>query len=139
MSIEKYLLLSKGEQKGSEKARNYILANSVEAIIGALYLDGGYEVADKFISQYIISKLPEVLKKKAYIDAKSKFQEMSQEKYRTTPIYRVIKEEGLDHEKQFEIGVYLGKRIIGRGKGSSKQEAQQKAAREALDKLESEK
>jgi len=136
VGIEEFLMLSRGEQNGSEKARNYILANAVEAVIGALYLDGGYEVAGKFIEDNIVAKLPEVLESGTHVDAKSKFQELAQEKHRITPTYKVLSEEGLDHDKQFEIGLYLGDKLMGVGKGSSKQEAQQNAAREALERLE---
>lgn len=139
VGVEEYLLLSRGEQNGSEKARNYILANAVEAVIGAIYLDQGYKAADKFILEVIVAKLPEVLEKGEHIDAKSRFQELAQEKYRVTPTYEVLNEDGLDHDKHFEVGIFLGKKKMGVGKGSSKHEAQQKAAREALKKLESEK
>lgn len=136
VGIEEYLLLSRGEQNGSEKARNYILANAVEAVIGAIYLDQGYKAADDFIRKVIVAKLPAVLEKGEHIDAKSKFQELAQEKYRVTPTYEVLSEDGLDHDKQFEVGIFLGKKQMGVGKGSSKHEAQQKAARAALEKLE---
>jgi len=136
VSIEEYLLLSRGEQQGSEKARDYILANAVEAVIGALYLDGGYEKAKEFINKVIVAKLPEVLEKGLHVDAKSRFQELAQEKYRITPTYEVLSEEGLDHDKTFKIGLFLGNEQMGEGAGSSKQEAQQNAAREALEKIE---
>ncbi len=134
--IEQFLLLSRGEQKGSEKARNYILANAVEAVIGAIYLDQGYSQSCSFISRYIIDRLPEVIEKGLHIDAKSRFQEIAQEKHHITPVYKVIDETGLDHDKKFVIGVYLGQEKMGEGAGSSKQEGQQAAAREALKKIE---
>lgn len=136
LDIEDFLLLSRGEQQGSEKARNYILANAIEALIGAIYLDQGYDAAQDFIDKTIISKLPEVVEKGSHIDAKSKFQELAQEKYRITPTYKVLSEEGLDHEKKFKIGLFLGDKKMGTGLGSSKQEAQQKAAKKALERLE---
>jgi len=136
VGIEEYLLLSRGEQNGSDKARNYILANAVEAVIGAIYLDQGYPAADEFITRIIVAKLATVLAKGEHIDAKSRFQELAQEKYRVTPTYKVLSEEGLDHDKHFEVGIFLGKKQMGVGKGSSKHEAQQKAAQEALKKLE---
>lgn len=136
IGVEKYLMLSRGEQMGNDKARHYILANTFEAIIGALYLDRGYKAAATFIDKYIVVKLPEVIAKGMHIDSKSKFQELAQEKFRTTPAYKVLEEEGLDHAKQFVIGVFLGDKKMGEGTGSSKQEAQQQAASEALKELE---
>jgi len=135
IGLEDYLLLSRGEQKGSEKARQYILANALEALIGAIYLDGGYGAADKFVQKYVICKLSEIIEKGLYVDSKSKFQELAQEKHRITPVYRVLQEGGLDHEKHFVVGVFLGDRKMGEGSGSSKQEAQQKAAKKALTRL----
>ncbi|PIT98226.1 MAG: ribonuclease III [Candidatus Andersenbacteria bacterium CG10_big_fil_rev_8_21_14_0_10_54_11] len=135
ISMGDYMLLSRGEQKGSEKARQYILANAFEALIGSLYLDQGYAASKEFIDRYIVAKLPGVMELGLHVDAKSKFQELAQERYRITPSYRVLSEEGLDHDKQFVIGVFLGSRQMGEGSGSSKQEAQQVAARRALKKL----
>jgi ribonuclease-3 len=136
LGVESFLLLSRGEQKGSEKARQYILANAYEALIGALYLDQGYEAAQQFIDRFVIAKLPEVIARGLHIDSKSRFQELAQEKFRITPVYRVVSEEGLDHSKHFVVGLFLDERKMGEGSGSSKQEAQQEAAREALRKLE---
>lgn len=132
VGIEEHLLLSRGEAKDTGKARQYILANSVEAVIGAIYLDQGYAAADKFITANFVSKLKEVIAKGTHIDAKSKFQEMAQEKWRTTPSYKVLHEEGVDHDKIFTVGVFVGNTKHGEGTGSSKQEAQQDAARDAL-------
>ena len=136
IDMDDYLLLSRGERKGTQKARQYILANAFEAVIGALYLDQGYEAADAFINRYIISKLEEVQAKGLHIDAKSKFQELAQEKFRITPSYAVLQEMGADHEKHFIVGVYLNKKKMGEGKGMSKQAAQQEAAIKALAALE---
>jgi ribonuclease III len=136
LELSDFLLLSKVEQRGSEKARQYILANAFEAVTGAIYLDQGYEVAEKFINKHIVSKLSEVIEKGLHIDSKSKFQEVAQEKRRITPSYRVLSEEGLDHAKKFVVGVFLNDKKMGEGSGSSKQEAQQKAAKKALKKLE---
>jgi ribonuclease III len=135
LDIENYLLLSKGERKDTGKARQYILANAVEAIIGALYLDQGYEAAKNMIDTYIVSKLAEVEKQGLHIDNKSRFQELAQEKFRVTPTYKVLRESGLDHQKEFIVGAFLHDKILGEGHGSSKQEAQQHAAREALQRL----
>ncbi|MFH1354466.1 MAG: ribonuclease III [bacterium] len=138
LGVEEFILLSRGEQHGNEKARQYILANAFEALIGALYLDGGYEAARSFIDRYIVAKLPEVIEQGLHIDSKSKLQELAQEKYRITPTYEVLREDGLDHAKHFVIGLFLGDKKIGEGSGGSKQEAQQRAAKEALKKMEEE-
>lgn len=132
LKLEKFLYLSKGEQKDKGKARQYILANSVEALIGSIYLDQGWDVSKIFIERIILSKLPNILKKKLYIDPKSRFQEVAQEKERVTPNYRVLNEKGPDHNKIFEVGVFLGQELIAKGKGSSKQEAQEAAAKKGL-------
>jgi len=136
VGIDSFMLLSRGERKDTGKARQYILANAIEALIGALYLDQGYEAADGLINRLIIAKLPTVVEQGLHIDSKSKFQEMAQEKFRITPTYEVLHEEGLDHVKKFVIGVFLGDKQMGEGLGSSKQEAQQNAARDALKKIE---
>lgn len=135
LGLEDYLLLSKGERQDTGKARQYILANAVEAVIGALYVDQGYVAAKALIDRHVVSKLREVEEKGLHIDSKSRFQELAQEKYRITPSYKVLQESGLDHDKKFIIGAYIGETLFGQGTGSSKQEAQQNAAREALEKL----
>lgn len=135
MGLEEYLLLSRGETKDTGKARNYILANAVEAVIGAVYEDQGYEQAKRVVDRFIIAKLPEVVEKGLHIDTKSKFQELAQDHYRITPVYKVIQESGLDHVKQFTVGVFLESRNMGEGRGSSKQEAEQQAAAVALAQL----
>ena len=133
IGVEEYLYLSKGEAKDTSiKARNYILANAMEAIIGAIYLDQGYDVVKDFITENILVELPVILEKKLYVDAKSRFQEESQERVGITPIYEVISESGPDHNKNFVIGVYLNKEKVAEGEGSSKQEAQMAAATQAL-------
>jgi ribonuclease-3 len=136
MGLEEYLLLSRGEQKDTGKARQYILANAVEAVIGAVYEDQGYDATKKVVDTFIISRLPEVVEKGLHIDTKSKFQELAQDHYRVTPQYKVLTESGLDHAKEFVVGVFLKERKMGEGRGSSKQEAEQHAAREALATLE---
>lgn len=138
MGLEEYLLLSHGESKDTGKARSYILANAVEAVIGAIYEDQGYEATKKVVDLFITSKLPEVVEKGLHIDTKSKFQELAQDHYRITPVYKVLKESGLDHAKEFVVGVYLNDRNMGEGRGSSKQEAQQQAATQALETLQKE-
>lgn len=135
LDIEDYLLLSKGEAKDkNSKARQYILANTIEAIIGAIYLDRGLEVAKRFIMDHILVKLEYILKNELYLDPKSKFQELAQEKEGVTPVYKTISEEGPDHEKKFTVGLYLNDELVSLGKGLSKQEAQVKAARAGLEK-----
>ncbi|MFH0956118.1 MAG: ribonuclease III [Candidatus Falkowbacteria bacterium] len=133
LGIDKYLYLSKGESKDkNSKARQYILANATEAIIGALYLDQGIRPAKKFVKAFILSKLDNILKNKLYLDPKSKFQEKAQEVYGVTPHYKVLSESGPDHAKEFVVGLYLNNELISRGKGTSKQEAQVVAADEGL-------
>ena len=133
LSLEENLYLSRGEEKDSNsKARYYILANAMEALIGALYLDGGIEVAKKFIHQFILSHFDHILENRLYLDPKSRFQEKAQEVEGVTPHYRVISEEGPDHNKTFEVGLYLNEDLIAIGRGSSKQEAQVEAASQGL-------
>lgn len=134
MKIEDFILMSKGESKDkNSKARQYILANAMEAIIGAIYLEHGLPAARKFISKNIISRLEEILKNRSYIDSKSSFQEKAQEKLSITPSYKVLSSYGPDHAKIFKVGVYLDKELIATGDGSSKQEAQIRAAQAALE------
>ncbi len=132
IDLNEYLLLSRGESKDIGRARQYILANALEAVIGAIYLDRGYEIASDFISRFIIDELPKILEEKAYKDYKSLFQERAQDEAGITPTYEVMKEWGPDHAKNFRIGVFLEKDLIGEGEGPSKQDAQQEAAKDAL-------
>ena len=133
LGFNDYLLLSRGEAKEGGKARGYILANTFEALLGALYLDSGYHPCDEFIKKYLFINLPKIIKDGSYKDAKSKFQEEAQEKVSVTPSYKVLKESGPDHEKIFIVGVFLDKELVAEGKGSSKQEAEEAAAELALD------
>ncbi|MCP6718080.1 MAG: ribonuclease III [Patescibacteria group bacterium] len=133
LKFSDFLLLSKGQSKEAGKARKYILANVFEAIIGAIYLDQGYDATKKFIKKYLMKELPNILEKGLYKDAKSRFQEQTQEKIGITPTYKVLKEWGPDHDKNFVIGVYLEKKLIAKGEGSSKQEAEEQAAQNALE------
>lgn len=132
LGFNDFLLLSRGEAKELGKARQYILANTFEAFIGSLYLDSGYQSADKFIKNYLLKKLPDIIRKKLYKDNKSQFQEQAQEKVAITPIYKVIKESGPDHKKKFIVGVFLEDELVAEGQGYSKQEAEEEAAKEAL-------
>ena len=132
IGMNEYLLLSKGEAKDNGKARQYILANTYEAYVGAVYMDQGYDVADKFVAKTLLPKTEEIVNKKLWRDAKSLVQEKAQEFVNVTPAYRVLSEAGPDHDKHFTVGIYFGKDLIAEGKGKSKQEAEQKAAEAAL-------
>ncbi len=134
LGLDQYLYLSKGEAKEppDSKARQYILANAFEALVGAIYLDQGYVVARDFIKKFLITKLPYILEHELYLDPKSKFQEIAQDKFGITPTYKVLEEVGPDHAKRFKVGVYLEKELVATGEGSSKQEAQVEAAVAAL-------
>ncbi len=133
-NLNDYILMSRGEAKDTGRARQYILANAMEALIGAIYLDQGYQVAAEFIHRFISKELPRIIEKRLYRDAKSRFQEEAQDKVGVTPGYEVIDEWGPDHARQFKVGVYLNRELIAEGEGASKQEAQQKAAEAALQK-----
>ncbi len=134
LGMEEYLYLSRGEAKDAgSKARQYILANAIEALIGAIYLDQGWEAVSGFIQRFVISKLDHILEHKLYVDPKSRFQEAAQETAGVTPSYRVMSETGPDHAKEFLVGVYLGGEMVATGKGTSKQDAQIEAARKALE------
>lgn len=133
LKIEDFLYLSRGESKDKDtKARHYILANAFESIVGAIYLDLGYDEVANFIHRFLIVHLSTILENQLYIDPKSRFQEAAQEEVGVTPTYKVINETGPDHAKQFVVAVFLEKEEIARGEGSSKQEAQTQAAKEAL-------
>ena len=132
--LNDYVLLSKGEAKDTGRARQYILANAMESLIGAIYLDGGYDASKKFIEKFILKELSGIIENQLYRDAKSLFQEKAQEKAGITPTYEVLKEWGPDHARNFQVGVFLEKKMIGVGDGPSKQEAQQVAASDALKK-----
>lgn len=133
ISLEEYLYLSHGESRDSQsKARQYILANAFEALIGAMYVDQGIVSSRKFVTKFVLSKLKHILDNKLHIDPKSRFQEASQEKAGVTPHYRVLEEHGPDHAKQFTVGVYLGDELVASGGGTSKQEAQIAAAEQGI-------
>jgi ribonuclease III len=133
LDINKLLLLSKGEARDTGKARQSILADAIEALIGSLYIDGGYAAANTFVSEFLLSKADEVIKKGLLKDAKSKVQEKAQEFFAVTPMYKVMRESGPDHDKKFIVGIYFGADLIAEGAGKSKQEAEQKAASAALE------
>ncbi|MBP9751258.1 MAG: ribonuclease III [Candidatus Moranbacteria bacterium] len=132
MGIGEFLLMSRGEAKDTGRARMWLLANAMESVIGALYLDSGYEETKAFIEKNILSELPKVLADGSYADPKSRFQELAQEKAGVTPNYRILKEWGPDHDRHFTAGIFIGEELVAEGEGASKQEAQRKAAEAAL-------
>ncbi|MFZ2226328.1 MAG: ribonuclease III [Candidatus Moraniibacteriota bacterium] len=136
LGVEEYLLMSRGEAKDTGRARQYLLANAFEAITGAIYLDQGkkgYDVCRDFILKYVVTKLPNIIEKKLYLDPKSRFQEEAQDRAGVTPSYRVVSESGPDHDKKFVVGAFLAEELIAKGEGLSKQEAQRSAAEKALE------
>ena len=133
LDFNDFLLLSKGEAKELGKARLYILANTFEALIGAIYLDRGYKACQEFIKKHLMPKFPDILKEGLFKDAKSCFQEEAQERVGVTPSYKVLEEWGPDHAKHFIVGVFLNEELVAKGEGSSKQEAEEEAAKNALE------
>jgi len=132
LKVNQFLLMSKGEAKDEGRARQYILANVFEAFIGAIYLDQGYDKAQTFIASQLFPKTEEIVRKRLWQDAKSRFQELAQEHHSVTPTYELLNQSGPDHDRIFKIGVYLRKELIAEGKGQSKQEAEQEAAQNAI-------
>lgn len=132
LGYEPLLRMSRGEKNGSVRARQQILANAFEAVIGAIYLERGYADADAFIKKHILSKLDSILESGSWRDPKSHLQEVSQRIDGHTPVYKVLSEEGPDHDKIFTLGVFVGDKLMGKGTGPSKQNAQQEAAKAAL-------
>ena len=133
LGMNDYLLLSKGEAKDTGRARQILLANAFEAVVGAIYLDLGYDAAKQFITDHVFPKMDEIIKNRLWQDAKSALQEKVQEREGSTPHYSVLKETGPDHDKHFLVGVYASNTLLAQGEGRSKQEAEQSAARAALD------
>lgn len=136
LNLGDYLLLSKGEEEGGGRKNPYLLANTFEALIGAIFLDQGMDKTEKFLKENLFYKIAEVVKGGEIKDPKSLFQELTQEKFSVTPTYRVLSEEGPAHAKIFRVGVFLRKEKIAEGKGRSKQEGSEEAAREALEVIE---
>jgi ribonuclease III len=132
LDFEPLLRLSRGEKRGSERARAQILANTFEAVIGAIYIDQGYEASKDFINKTILSTLDGILSTGSWMDPKSHLQELAQSQETATPVYKVMNEDGPDHDKTFVVGVYVNNQLRGQGSGPSKQAAQQKAAEAAL-------
>lgn len=133
MGVNDFLLMSKGEAKDVGRARQYILANTFESCIGAIYLDQGYDGAKEFIAGRLFKKTDEIVKKRLWQDAKSRFQELSQEHVSITPTYETLDQTGPDHDRVFTVGVFLKKELVAEGKGRSKQEAEQEAAQKAAE------
>ncbi len=133
LQFNDFLLLSRGEEKEGGKARQYILANAFEAFLGAAYLDLGYDKCRAFLRKHLIKDLSKIIAEGLFRDAKSFFQEEAQEKAGITPVYKVLKDWGPDHDKHFVVGVYLDKQLVAEGEGSSKQEAEEQAAKKALE------
>jgi len=127
------LRMSRGEKQGSEAAKLHIIANAFEALIGAIYLDQGYTAAEKFVKTHILTKLDSILADESWRDPKSHLQEVSQRDENQMPQYKVLSEDGPDHDKTFEVGVYIAGKLRGSGTGSSKSMAQQRAAEKALE------
>ena len=132
LGIQDFLLMSRGEAKDTGRARLYLVANAMESIIGAIYLDQGYDAANDFIEKYVMVRLDEVLAQGLHTDPKSRFQELAQEKAGVTPNYRVIREWGPDHDRHFVAGVFLDEEMVAEGEGVSKQDAQREAAKQGL-------
>lgn len=132
IGLQDFIFMSRGEKVDSGRAREVILANAVEALIGAIHLDQGFPAAKKFVEKFVMVHLPEIMKNRSYRDAKSELQEKVQEKLKLTPTYRVLEETGPPHRRTFRVGVYFGDKLAAEGSGSSKQEAELEAAKEAL-------
>jgi ribonuclease-3 len=132
LNLGEYLVLSHGEEKSGGRTKNYILANTFEALLGAIYLEHGYETAHQFVDKFVLIYLEDILEKGLHIDPKSRFQELAQEKMSLTPYYKVMEESGPDHAKKFVTALYVGEEEIARGEGSSKQSAEQDAALNGL-------
>lgn len=133
LKMNELLLLSKGESRDTGKARAVIMADVIEALIGAIYLESGYPAAADFIKKFLLSRLDEIISRGLLKDAKSKIQEKAQEVFGVTPSYKILKQTGPDHDKEFVVGIYFGVELVAQGEGKSKQEAEQKAASAALE------
>ncbi len=133
IGVNDYLLLSKGEERDTGRARQYILANAFESVIGALYIDQGYDAAKEFIAANLFDRTDTIVQKRLWQDAKSRFQELAQEEMSVTPSYETLSQTGPDHDRMFTVGAYLGGDKVAEGKGRSKQEAEQAAAEKAIE------
>jgi ribonuclease-3 len=135
LHLGKYLRLSRGEEQSGGREKDYLLANTFEALLGCLFLDRGLKICESFVHKHIIPTIKTILQKKLYIDAKSAFQEYTQDQLHITPIYKVLEDKGPDHDKTFIMGVFLNEKLIAKGKGSSKRKAEEQAAYKALQKI----
>lgn len=135
MNFGKYLMMSRGEERTGGRDKDYLLANTFEAILGAMYLDKDIQSCRKFLEKVLFPKINVIIEERLDIDPKTQFQELAQEMYKETPSYRIVEEKGPDHEKTFTMGVFIGKKEFGRGTGASKQKAEEEAAQKALEKL----
>jgi ribonuclease III len=135
LGFGEYLLMSKGEEMTGGRTRPYILANTFEAFLGALFMDQGIEACKRFLSSAFFGKIDKAIEDKEYIDSKSKLQEITQDRFKQMPVYKLVKEEGPDHSKTFTVQVLIKNKVVGEGVGKSKQYAQQEAAKDALQKL----
>jgi ribonuclease III len=136
LKIGEHILMSKGEEDSGGKDKDFILANTYEALLGAIYLDLGFEECKEFVKRTALKKLPRVISQELFIDPKTKIQELVQAKYKVTPTYKVLKEDGPDHDKSFTVALEIGEKIMARGSGLSKQKAEEEAAQKGIDKLE---
>ena len=135
MNVGAFLLMSKGEEATGGRDKNYLLANAFESILGAIYIDQDYDACKEFVNKWLLPKIDKIVKLRLDIDAKTKFQEISQSLLKMTPEYKLITQVGPDHEKTFTMGAYVGDTLYGKGKGKSKQRAEEEAAKEGLKKL----
>jgi len=134
--LETFLLMSRGELRDTGRAREVIVANAIEALIGAIYMDGGFSGAKKFITKWVLGRLDEVFQKGLYMDAKSVLQEKAQAQRKVTPTYHLLGSSGPDHKRMFRIGVYFSDKLMAEGEGPSKQDAEVEAAKKALERIE---
>lgn len=138
INLEDFIFLSRGEAKDTGRAREVILANAMESLLGAIYLDQGYGAAKRSITALILPEVDKIIAEEKYRDPKSFLQEKVQTRYKITPVYKVLGENGPDHDKVFEVGVFVNDELMGKGEGPSKQEAETKAAEAALPKFSNE-
>ncbi|MHC1716921.1 MAG: ribonuclease III [Candidatus Dojkabacteria bacterium] len=133
LGIGEFLLMSKGEEDSGGKDKDFLLANMFEAVLGAIYIDKGYQEAQKFVEDTLQKRIPQIIKEESFIDPKTKVQETIQFKYKETPVYEVLKEEGPDHDKYFTVALKVGEKKFSEGYGPSKQKAEEEAAKKALE------
>lgn len=135
MGVGDHLMMSKGEESTGGRDKDYLLANAFEAILGSIYVDQGYQKCKEFVVRWLLHKIDNIVENRLDIDAKTKFQELAQSLFRSTPIYKVLNEEGPDHEKIFTMAVVVDGQVFGEGVGTSKQKAEEQAAAHAIQQL----